>query len=484
MKLPHLAGVLALAGVMSACTLTPGAPSAADPDGVVATRVAVQVAVDATLTALHPTRTPLPPLPTPTGPPYPWPTRDVPQPVTPTVEPRYPPPEPTVPPVPTPPPTPVRSPTPWPTPTSTPTPLPTRVYAPYAGPAFDLLFLRGGNLWLAEVGGEGERQLTFETGDWWVTDYIVSGEHVLYLAKRHIYSWGHGHVLRNLPVEVLGRRLDPRSGESVVILDDLGPGDTHLLASQDGYVDVLSEPLGVAWRVGVATGERTPLSRPEEAHTSPDGRYRASVPYQQEAGRWVALDLPLVIDLQTGKSRRVSIRGLPVAGEDSGWFHGWSPGGRYLLLAGRREEGTRRTVLYAVDLGSLEVRTLNPGRDPSLGWAVWAPDEEVIYATRCESASAYVLSPACSLVTVDPTSGEVAELPTPVPMAARHTGWACGGERLIFSQEHGPRFAEESHKEVVWAVRRDGSGLIPIVWGAERPGALDPEVCGGPGRAP
>jgi hypothetical protein len=53
---------------------------------------------------------------------------------------------------------PLPTPTPGPptdTPTSTPTPSPTPTYPPYTDAPFKMVFLRDGNLWLSEIGGQG-----------------------------------------------------------------------------------------------------------------------------------------------------------------------------------------------------------------------------------------------------------------------------------------------------------------------------------------
>ena len=49
-----------------------------------------------------------------------------------------------------------------------------RDLSPYADTPFTLLFIRDGNLWLSEIGGSGERQLTHEPADWPVTEYAIA----------------------------------------------------------------------------------------------------------------------------------------------------------------------------------------------------------------------------------------------------------------------------------------------------------------------
>lgn len=470
--------------VLFGCALLLGAcaqPSAGD---VVATRVALAPLVDATLTALVPTLTPLPPLPppptataesyapppppaarppTPEGTPYGG-TRDAGYPV---------PPRPSAPPAP---PTrrPTRTPLPSPTPTATYTPLPTRTHGAYLGPLAEVLFLRAGNLWLAEIGGAGERQLTFEVGDWTVDEFAVSDGRVVYLAKRWESAFGSRHDLVRTPREAVGHLLDLGSGERRVLLDDLPPGNAHLLAVWPGEVDVLIAS-GEALRVDLATGDREPLERAEELRVSPGARFEARLVVRWNGSTVVPADRIKVTDRETGAGWWLAIDWFPPEGPGEHWFRGWSPDGAYLLVAGRRKgPGAIYEALYLVDLTTHAVRLLNPDGALSLGAAGWAPDKSVIYTSACTDGGPYGLEVRCAVGTVDIESGAFADLAHPLPFRAEEIVWLDGDWLLFAERQDAPCYGGRCRplRVTVWAARRDGSQLSPLVWGAESPHAL------------
>jgi len=347
--------------------------------------------------------------------------------------------------------------------------LPTRTHGAYLGPLAEVVFLRQGNLWLAEIGAGNERQLTFEVGDWTVDEYVLDGLRIFYLARRWTASRGGYDAPAYAPQETIGRLLDLTSGEHRTLLDDLPPGSAHILAARPGEVDVLIA-MRQALRVDLVTGEREPLERAEESRLSPDGRYEARLAVQLAGHTAYPAGELRVTDHEAGEDWSLDVDWYPPEDAGEHWFRGWSPDGRYLLVAGRRKgPGAIYETLCLADLSARTTHVLNPTGEIALRAGAWAPGADLIYASGCRAPEHANLALRCSVGVVDPESEVYAELEHPLPFEAREIAW-LDGEWLLFTERRlGSCDAWRqcgAGDTMVWAARRDGSALSPVLWAA------------------
>jgi hypothetical protein len=196
--------------------------------------------------------------------------------------------------------TPGPSPTPWPTatplPTYTPRPTPTLAPTsaePYTDQPFYFVFVRGGQLWLTEIGGAGERQLTHEE---WTIDrdygYAMAPDcrHVAYV------PWADSQMPDALikQVNITDGFISVLAGADDANLE-IGPSwldDTHLAYSVSEY-----QAAGHGYSVAVNPDSsfRSQRARPEHGR---EHTYRRVAPPFSIAGRALLVDRHLRVRLR------------------------------------------------------------------------------------------------------------------------------------------------------------------------------------------
>lgn len=364
-------------------------------------------------------------------------------------------------------PMPVSPPPPSSTPTPSPVPSPTPIYPAYAGAPFTIIFLRAGNLWLAEVGGGSERQLTAESTDWPVTDFAISpeGDRVAYVIYRGPPSLD--AVVKQVQissgrVSVLAGENDQCSEYGVKWLDA-----THIAFRFQEYAvqehsDSSCFPEDVQREhvvLDLTTGERT--SVPESLHLSqsPNGRYwlTCSCNYTYECSCQYVLH-----DLVTGQD-------TPVA-ENLDWanFLGWSPDAQSMLFTTGSGLAMDHPVLQLaiIDVATRETRVITPD-DRVVTSAAWSPTGRVLAFTQCQSDDdSSFPSMTCILWLADQQGANLQPIPVGIPptyvSAAMCLTWTPDGSRLVFAL---PGPAPNTH--AIWTVRLDGTDLRPIVIDAD-----------------
>ncbi len=351
-----------------------------------------------------------------------------------------------------------------PPPTSTPPP--TATYPPYVDRPFTVVFLRDGNLWLSEIGGGGERQLTTEPADWPVNEYAISPR-----CDRIAYI-----VYKGPPApDALVKQVLIPSGTVNVLTGENDPCIEYSLGwlDQDHITFALSEfpasghekdpsfqicqPSFHHLVVNLATGQRTFVPESLLLSQSPNGRYwlTCSRGYVYEGPCHYKLQ-----DLRTGQQ-------WPIA-QSIGWggFIGWSPDSQYMLFTAYIDPEDITCQLFVIDAATRQEHAITPpNKTVSSSWspASWSPDGRTIAFEQCDVDGLTRSNCALWLVNRDGTQAR----PIPTHLSGNVLGWTPDGSRLvIFNDNH------ESRPSVVWSVRLDGTDLRPVVWYASLPQVL------------
>jgi Tol biopolymer transport system component len=144
-----------------------------------------------------------------------------------------------------------------------------------------------------------------------------------------------------------------------------------------------------------------------------------------------------------------------LTGDSRGWDGqpAFSPDGRYVAFASRREGGETSGGIWIVEAGGGTARKLSPmGFNPA-----WSSDgSEVAYNTEDGSASGGVVRPS-QLRSVNVNTGVERVITTG---DALHAAWSPGGQRMAVSRAFVP--GQYPGKRDIWTMRSDGSDPIPV----------------------
>ena len=359
----------------------------------------------------------------------------------------------------TPPPTatPIATPELNPTSTPSPSPQPSAIYPPYAGAPFTVIFIRDGNLWLSEIGGTGERQITHESDTWPVVEYAVAPNcariaYIPYQAPPNANALVKEVNLTNGAVAALAGENDPYIEYGIGWLDKdhitfatsefAAPGyakDPAIWAEIQPFHHIVLD---------LVTGKRTFVPESLNFSQSPDGRnwLTGSCGYVYECPLQYVLH-----DLETRQEWRVA--------KSIGWgrFLGWSPDSRWLLFSAyERGEASLPVRLVLVNAATQKEQQITPS-DKDVRSASWSPDGQSIALTQCDVAG-------CGLWTMNGNGRNLQQVSTEITNAAWFVDWIPDKSRLIFTREEDP--------SIVWSVGLDGTDLRPVVANADSPQVL------------
>lgn len=342
-------------------------------------------------------------------------------------------------------------------PTPSPSPQPTATYLPYVGTPFTIIFIRNGNLWLSEIGGTGERQLTRESDIWPVVEYTIAPScdkiaYVPYQGPPNANALIKEVNLSDGSVGVLAGEDDP------YIEYGLGwPDKDHITFAVSEFVAPGYAKDPAIWAeiqpfhhivLDLVTGKRTFV--PESLHfsQSPNGRYwlTGSCYYVYECPLQYVLR-----NLMTRQQWRVA--------ESIGWgrFLGWSPDSQWMLFnAYERGETSTPARLVLINAATRKEQQIALG-DKDVRGVSWSPDGQSIALTQCDTVD-------CALWTMDRNGKNLQRVATEITDAAWIVDWISDSSRLIFTR------GEDS--STIWGVRTDGADLKPIVTNANSPQVL------------
>lgn len=362
-----------------------------------------------------------------------------------------------------PPPTPL----PWPTetpvpPTATPRAFPIPEGPPYEGEPFTIVFMRDGELWMSEVGGQGEWQLTHEGPDWAAGEFAISpdGQYIAFITWDQTAA---SPALENQHVKLV--RVADGNTQALTSPDDpyqefnLAWWDARHMTFQvlpkEGSSDIELQPYTVVI-VDIETRERTYELSSAAQRQSPDGRYillgelltvrPTSEPY------WL-------YDRETGER-------WALTGEDEETkFLSWSPDSRWILF-GLSREGEGPDTLFVVDVETRTRRMLTPADKTVCGVAAWSPDSRAIAYFQC---GPYTCGGAnCELWLIAPDGSNQRTVPVSVSdFYIERMAWTPDGSQLVFNESlHNP--LPETNYNYIWSVRVDGADLRPIAIGHQQ----------------
>jgi dipeptidyl aminopeptidase/acylaminoacyl peptidase len=355
-------------------------------------------------------------------------------------------------------PTPINTPTLYPTLLPTASPSPTPTYPPYEGEPFTVVFLRGGNLWLSEIGGKGEHQLTTESDGWFVQEYAVSprGDRIAYVAfqsppqadaliKQVDVSTG--------SVSVLTGENDPYLEYSVGWLDSehitfslgefMAPGYTKETPAWDGF-----EPFHHIV-FNLTTGERTFVPESLVLSQSPDGRYWLAC--SREYAYTGPCDYKLH-DLVTGEEWTIA--------ENIGWgtFVDWSPDSEILLFTAFEDPNDLTVQLVAIDAATRQERVITSDSEAVIE-ATWSPNDQMIAFARCSPSEDPWPFDDCGLWLMSPDGSDRRRVLATGSLEPMHPDWTPDGSRIVFAAYDENVLTSWT----VWSITVDGGDLRPIV---------------------
>lgn len=400
-----------------------------------------------------------------------------------------------------------------PTPMPSPTPKPT--YPPYTDAPLTLTFLRDGDLWLSEMGGQGERRLTDELAGWSVKEYAVSPacDRIAYVTHRtdprdaaieqvdlvdrtvsglaglddRLAEYG----LRWLDPERILFRVDgyPAAGEHgpllytlrnpfFAVIFDLSKGEYtpvdgyNLWQSEGGRYQVICAACaqGYAYECGCSyllrdqeTGQEGPIAQGTTwgiflGWSAEDGwALFASGEYG------LVLQKGLVaIDMATRSERIVTPEERVVM------LPGWSPDRRRIALTmcerqpDPMSEEMQNCDLWVMDPDGSHARlVLDGGDDGDILFAAWSPDGRTLAFHQCGAIEGAYHVPLqyCGLGLIDPDGGDPVIILDVFPDNVAKITWHPDGSRLLItgSSHSSPPIPN------IWSVRRDGTDLRPFI---------------------
>jgi hypothetical protein len=337
------------------------------------------------------------------------------------------------------------------------TPTPTATYPPYRDNPFTLVFIREGNLWVSEIGGTGERQLTHEISDWPVVEYAIAPScdriaYIPYKGPPNANALIKAVRLPNDSPTVLAGENDPYIEYGVGWLDS---DHLTLVVSEFAAPGYAKDP--AIWEeiqpfhhivLDLVTGKRTFI--PESLHfsQSPNGRYwlTGSCGYVYECPLEYVLH-----DRSTAEQWRVA--------EDIGWgnFLGWSPDSQWMLFSAfERGETASAVRLILVDTTTRKAQPMTPA-DKHVSSASWSPNGQSIAFVQCDDGG-------CAPWILNSRSREVQKVSIEITDAAEDINWTPDSSRLIFTRK--------DDSSIIWSVKIDGTDLRPIASNTYSPQVL------------
>jgi predicted small lipoprotein YifL len=336
----------------------------------------------------------------------------------------------------------------------TPQPYPTPVGPPYTDAPFTIVFQRGGELWMNEVGGRGEWQLTHEGPEWatGMGEFAISPDrqNIAFVAGRTVTESLCVKLVRveDGATRVLAGEDDPYEEFNVMWWDAthvafqispfLVPGHAN-----DSSVWEEIQPYALVI-VDIETGERVTEAMSSILYLSPNGRYALSghpgdvrpesLPYQLQ-------------DRETGEQWAVT------EDNEATKFLSWSPDSRWMLF-GLSREGEGPDTLLVVDVEAHTRRVLTPA-GKTVCIAAWSPDSRSIAYPQCGLYDCG--GPNCELWLTAPDGSNQRTIPASISdFYIERMAWTPDGSRLVLNNWF------DNH---VWSVRVDGTDLRLIAGG-------------------
>jgi hypothetical protein len=322
---------------------------------------------------------------------------------------------------------------------------PTATLPPYTGKPFTIIY-NYGNLWLAEIGGKIERQLTYEPDGWSISRYDInpSGDQIAYVSLKHNPEIADGMI----------KLLDLRTGEVKPLLG-MGDGvieykinwldDTHLAYSYEEFEKYHISTPEVPTPIGgyhsyyfhiydLISGESTYTPRTIDISQSPNGRYQLTCIRSKPLEEGCEFNLH---DMNTQTTWAID------QASNWGWFEGWSSDSHWMLFKQfYNSPGDHKYLI--VDTSS----QLSTWVDTDGGYCIstsWAFHSAVIACGVCE------VNQGCQIRFWGP-DGFQAKPPILLPKPFQVVSWTADDTRLLL-------FPEEY---TLWVINLDGTGLREV----------------------
>jgi hypothetical protein len=334
--------------------------------------------------------------------------------------------------------------------TVSPAPSLTPTFPPYPGEPFTIVFLRSGNVWMAEIGERVmERQLTFESMRVISFDVSPDETHIAYIP----------YQLE--PLNSLVKMVEIASGETRVILgeNDLFSEVSVVWLDDTRIAYKSQESLVPTFTTGqvdnpttyivydLSTGRRIETTPFDLIVPSPDGRFWLTCIGHVEGCRSFSLH-----HLESGQE-------YPI-GKFLKWvtFARWAPDSKHMVFhtVDSPDDCTGQIVL--INAETLEERLVAP--DDKDAWdAEVSPSGEFLVYQQTDIVDAGICQESqLHYWLMDMNSFEAERIPAEFEKHILNVSWAPDGQRLIFFYGS---YAGREHD--LWSMNLDGTDLRPML---------------------
>jgi WD40 repeat protein len=343
-------------------------------------------------------------------------------------------------------------PPPTPTITLSPTVTVTPTVPPYTGNPLSIVFIRGGNLWLATIGQNvTERQLTFEPREMPVISFDISPDEtrIAYIPyqREPLNSLVKLVDLLTGETRVILGKDDAFSESSVVWVDNakIAYKNQDLLAAGFDFQKVRNVTTYIVYDLELE--KQVQVTKYDYLIPSPNKHLWLGCFYGAEGcGHYVIR--------YEGSNKQYKLE----RSMELGWFLGWSPDSRFLLFNTVTSPDVCMSQLILIDTKTFEEKLITP-KDKNVWSADFLPEGNMLIYKQAQIPNLELCTSGKVeywLLNLD--NLEPKKIPVEFQDEAWDFSWTPDGKRLVF---FGAGSGSREHQ--VWSMNLDGSDSKPIL---------------------
>jgi Tol biopolymer transport system component len=345
------------------------------------------------------------------------------------------------------------TPSPIPTITASPAATLTPAFPPYTGRPFSMVFLRGRNLWIAQIGEEiTERQLTFEPEAMRIISFDVSPDET-----RIIYI-----PYQVEPLNSLVKVVDIATGDSKVVLGEDDPfSETNVVWLDDNRIAYINQQQMATSFITESVKNITTyiiydLQAQQQLEVtdfiflqpSPDRRFWLGC----SGNPYVPCQHYTLIDNVNGRERKLN-GSIKVAG-----FLGWSSDNRFMLFNTVTSPDICISSLILVSTETLQQTIISPEGE-SVWDASFSPTgNRLLYEQAQIADQGLCTGGRTDYWVMNLEHRQTYRIPIEFEKDVWDFTWSPDGQRLIFFHD-----AYSGWEHQLWSMKPDGSDLKPLL---------------------